>query len=143
MSWTWWRTAVTSKGEEILACEQAGITTYLPKPQTSGSQAEGRFGKRDFRYIAEDDEYQCPAGERLVWRFRTQENGQAIDKYWSSTCPQCQIRSQCTTSDYRRVTRWEHEVVLEAVENRLEREPERMRVRRQTSEHPLSWAPSH
>ncbi len=54
------------KGEEILACDKAGITTYLPKPQTSGSQAEGRFGKRDFRYISEDDEYQCPAGERLI-----------------------------------------------------------------------------
>ena len=125
------------KGEEILACDQAGIKTYLPKPQTSGSQAEGRFGKRDFRYIAQDDEYRCPAGERLIWRFRTEEKGQTIDKYWSSACPHCEIRSQCTTSQYRRVSRWEHEAVVEAVEARLDQEPERMRVRRQTSEHPF------
>ena len=135
------------KGEEILACDQAGITTYLPKPQTSGSQAEGRFGKRDFRYIPQDDEYQCPAGERLIWRFRTQEKGQTLDKYWSSACPHCRIRSQCTTSKYRRVTRWEHEAVVEAVEARLDKEPERMRVRRQTSEHPFgtlkSWMGSN
>jgi len=50
------------KGEEILACHEAGITTYVPKPQTSGSQAAGRFGKRDFHYAPEKDVYRCPAG---------------------------------------------------------------------------------
>jgi hypothetical protein len=48
--------------EEILACEQAGITVTLPKPMTSNSKAEGRFGKQDFRYVAEEDVYICPAG---------------------------------------------------------------------------------
>ena len=125
------------KGEEILACDEAGITTYLPKPQTSGNMAKGCFGKRDFIYIAADDEYQCPADERLIWRFQTKEKGLVIHKYWSSSCPRCAIKSQCATSPYRRVTRWEHEAVLEVLEARLDREPERMRVRRQTSEHPF------
>jgi transposase len=125
------------KGEEILACDKAGITTYLPKPQTSANWAKGRFSKRDFIYIAEDDEYQCPAGERLIWRFQAEENGLTVHKYWSSACPRCAIKSQCTPSPYRRVTRWEHEAVLEAVEARLDKEPERMRVRRQTAEHPF------
>jgi transposase len=125
------------KGEEILACDKAGITTYLPKPQTSGNWAKGRFSKRDFIYIAEDDEYQCPAGERLIWRFQAEENGLTVHKYWSSACSRCAIKSQCTPSPYRRVTRWEHEAVLEAVEARLDKEPERMRVRRQTAEHPF------
>lgn len=71
------------KGEEILACDEAGITTFLPKPQTSGSQAEGRFGKRDFHYIPKDDEYRCPAGERLKWRMTTVEKGQRVHRYWS------------------------------------------------------------
>ena len=124
-------------GEEILACENDNITTYLPKPQTSGSVKKGLFSKRDFIYHAEDDEYECPAKERLVWRFTTEERGQTIHKYWSSSCPHCPIRSQCTTSPYRRVSRWEHEHVLEALEQRLDREPERMRVRRTTSEHPF------
>ena len=125
------------KGEEILACEQANITTYLPKPQTSGSVKKGLFSKRDFIYHAEDDEYECPGGERLIWRFTTGEKGQTIHKYWSSACPSCPIKAQCTTSKYRRVARWEHEHVLEALEARLDKEPERMRVRRTTSEHPF------
>lgn len=123
--------------EEILACEQAKITTYLPKPQTSGSPKKGLFSKRDFMYHAEDNEYECPAGARLIWRFETQEKGLQLHKYWSSHCPTCPIKSQCTTSAYRRVTRWEHEAVLEAAEARLDREPERMRTRRQTVEHPF------
>ncbi|MGH8610752.1 MAG: IS1182 family transposase [Gammaproteobacteria bacterium] len=125
------------KGEEILACDEAGITTFLPKPQTSGSQAEGRFGKRDFHYIPEDDEYRCPAGERLKWRMTTVEKGQRLHRYWSSACPSCSIKARCTPSPFRRVTRWEHEEVIEAVQARLDRDPEKMRVRRQTAEHPF------
>ena len=131
------------KGEEILACDTDKITTYLPRPQISANLSKGRFSKRDFIYIAEDDEYQCPAGERLIWRFETQENGQTVHKYWSSNCPRCTMKPQCTPSPYRRVTRWEHEAVVEALEARLDKEPERMRVRRQTVEHPFgtlkSW----
>ncbi len=123
--------------EEILACDQDKITTYLPKSQTSGSTKKGLFSKRDFMYKAEDDEYECPAGERLIRRFETQEKGLTLHKYWSSHCPNCSMKSQCTTSPYRRVTRWEHEAVLEAAEARLDREPERMRMRRQTVEHPF------
>ena len=124
-------------GEELLACEQSQITTYLPKPQTSGSTKKGLFSKRDFMYHGDDNEYECPAGERLIWRFETQEKGLQLHKYWSSHCPNCAIKSQCTTSTYRRVTRWEHEAVVEAAEARLDREPERMRTRRETVEHPF------
>ncbi len=91
------------KGEEILACDEAGITTYLPKPQTSGSLSRGLFSKRDFIYIPEDDEYRCPADERLIYRCSTVEKGQTIRRYWSSVCPSCPIKSQCTTGKYRRV----------------------------------------
>ena len=86
------------KGEEILACDEVGITTYLPKPQTSGSLAKGLFSKRDFIYRPEDDEYECPAGERLIYRFTSEEKGKAIRRYWSSMCPRCPIKSQCPTS---------------------------------------------
>jgi len=131
------------KGEEILACEEAGITTYLPKPLTSGSTLKGLFSKRDFIYDADDDEYVCPAGERLTWRFQSEEKGQTMDTYWSSACPQCQIKVWCTKSENRRIKRWEHEEVVESLEARLDKEPERMRIRRQTSEHPFgtikSW----
>ena len=125
------------KGEEILACDQDNITTYLPRPLTSGSTKKGLFNKRDFIYRAKDDEYECPAGDRLIWRFSTEEKGQVIHKYWSSNCPNCRMRNQCSTSKYRRVTRWEHEHVVDALDERLEREPDRMRVRRSTAEHPF------
>ena len=125
------------KGEQNKHCADNGIMTYLPKPQTSGSTKRGLFSKRDFIYHADDDEYECPAGERLIRRFKTEEKGQVIHKYWSSNCPSCSMQSQCTTAKYRRVGRWEHEAVVEAVEARLEREPERMRTRRCTAEHPF------
>lgn len=125
------------KGEEILACEQDNITTYLPKPYTSGSVKKGLYSKRDFVYHPEDDEYECPASERLIYRCTSEEKGQTIHKYWSSACPSCPIKTQCTTGKERRISRWEHEHVVEALERRLDAEPERMRVRRTTSEHPF------
>jgi transposase len=125
------------KGEQILECTNAGITPLVPKTLTSNSRAEGRFDKQDFIYVAADDAYRCPAGERAIRRFSTVENGLTIHKYWSSACPRCPIRAQCTTSDYRRITRWEHEAVMEAMQDRLDRQPEIMRVRRQTAEHPF------
>src|ERR1700680_2664915 len=100
-------------GEEILECDQAGMTPLVPKPLTSHSKADGRCDKRALRYIAEDDEYRCPAGQRAIWRFTSVERGMTIHKYWASACPRCPIKSQCTTSDYRRIARWEHENVLE------------------------------
>ena len=131
------------RGKELHACDQAQITTYLPKPQTSGNLAKGLFGKRDFIYKPEDDEYECPAGQRLIYRFTRQESGLTIHRYWSSTCPRCSMRPKCTTGQYRRVSRWEHEAVVEAAEQRLDKQPERMRVRRSTVEHPFgtlkSW----
>ncbi len=125
------------KGEEIVACEQAEISLYLPKPHTSNNQAKGLYGKQDFRYIAEDDEYECPAGQRLRWRMTTQEWGRVLHRYWCSDCQSCPLEAKCTSAPQRRVTRWEHEDILEAVQRRLDLAPEAMRLRRQTVEHPF------
>lgn len=131
------------KGEEILACHDAGITAFVAKPLTSSSKADGRFGKQDFRYIPEEDAYLCPAGERLIRRFATEEKGKTLHVYWSSACQACSIKPQCTTAKQRRIKRWEHEGVLDAMQRRLDREPDKMRLRRQTVEHPYgtikSW----
>jgi len=123
------------KGPEILTCEQAGIKTFVPKPMTSNAKAEGRFSKADFIYIARDDEYQCPAGQRLRRHHSSVENGLRIDTYYTSVCPQCPLKSQCTTGQERRVRRWEHEAVLDAMQARLDRKPNAMKVRRRTIEH--------
>jgi hypothetical protein len=99
------------------------------------AKADGRFDKRDFIYIAKDDEYQCPAGQRAIYRYTGEENGLEIHRYWSSACPQCPMKPQCTPSDYRRISRWEHEPVLEAMQRRLNLHPDAMTLRRCTVEH--------
>jgi hypothetical protein len=135
-------------GDEILACGEAGITPYVPKTQTSNNQAKGLFGKRDFIYIAKDDEYECPAGERLNHRCTTEDKGKVIHRYWSSICVNCKLKPKCTRGKERRVSRWEHEAVLEAMEDRVDRMPNCMRIRGSTVEHPFgtikSWlGPTH
>jgi hypothetical protein len=125
------------RGEDILDCEKANITSYLPKPNTSGNRAKGQFDREAFHYIAEDDEYECPAGERLVRRTTTQEKGKTLHRYWTSVCRQCPLKVQCTSGKQRRVTRWEYEEVLEAAQARLDRSPDMMRIRRATVEHPF------
>ena len=133
--------AVADRGyfdsEEILTCENAGITVTLPKPMTSNSKAQGRFGKQDFRYVADEDIYICPAGERLSHHATTKENGLVLRRYWTNVCQNCAIKNACTTAKERRITRWEHEHVLEAVQRRLDEHPEKMRQRRETVEHPF------
>jgi len=124
-------------GEEIRACEEAGITVTLPKPQTSGAKAAGRFGKQDFVYVAADDVYICPARERLTYHYTNVEDGKTLRRYWTNNCQACVLKSKCTTGQERRITRWEHEAVLETVQARLDHHPEKMAVRRSTAEHPF------
>jgi hypothetical protein len=123
------------KSEEILACDQAGIDVLVPKSQTSGNRAAGLFDKADFLYLPATDEYRCPAGERAIYRFTTIDKGMTIHKYWSSACPKCSMKHQCTTSPYRRIARWEHEAVIDAMQTRLNHTPDAMKIRRQTVEH--------
>lgn len=126
------------EGEEIMACETDHISTFIPKPLTSGSTAHGRFGKPDFIYIAERDEYRCPAGQHLPWRRSTVERGKTLYTYFNvAVCANCNIKEQCTTGKERRIKRWEHEDVLEAMQLRLDHDAEKMRLRRNTVEHPF------
>jgi transposase len=124
-------------GEEILECENAGIMVTLPKPMTSNSKAEGRFGKQDFRYVAEQDIYICPAGERLAYYCTTEDKGMVLRRYATKACQNCAIKHACTTAKQRLISRWEHEQVVEAVQRRLDEHPEKMRLRRETVEHPF------
>lgn len=125
------------KGEQIKASEEAGLKVYIPKSRTSGNRARGLYDKSDFRYMPEEDAYRCPAGDTLIWRMTTQEKGQNLHRYWSSNCQTCRSKAKCTTGKERRVTRWEHEDILDRVERRLACDPGKMRTRCQTVEHPF------
>ena len=131
------------KSEEILACEEAGISVVVPKPQTSNAGARGKFDKADFAYDAEADAYICPAGQELVYRFTGQQDGKAIRTHWSSKCDGCVLKDKCTNSKERRIRRWEHEDVLERVQQRLDKDPTQLALRSMTVEHPYgtikSW----
>ncbi len=124
-------------GVEIVACESAGIAVTLPRPMTSGAKAAGRFGKEDFLYRHDENAYRCPAGETLPYRYMTVENGMTLSRYWTNACQACPLKADCTKGQERRVTRWEHEDVLETVQRRLDADPQALRVRRETVEHPF------
>jgi hypothetical protein len=126
------------KSEEIAACEEAGIDAYVPKPLTSNARAEGRFDRRDFIYERETNTYVCPAGEKLTYRMTTTSSSRTMHCYWASVCGTCALKQHCTTSLQRRVARWEHEDVLDRAQERLDRRPDAMVVRRSTVEHPFA-----
>jgi transposase len=130
-------------GKEILGCHEAGINALVPKTKTSNAKFDGRFDKADFIYDPEKNEYRCPAGQSLIWRFSTVENGMTNHRYWSSNCKGCALKDRCTPSQNRRVTRWEHQDVLDDMQARLDANPDAMRLRRSSVEHPYgtikSW----
>jgi transposase len=124
-------------GEEIKECDDAGITVTLPKPMTSGAKSEGRFGKQDFVYKPDENVYRCPAGETLKYYYTKEEKGQKFGCYWTNACRTCALKAKCTTGKERRISRWEHEAVVEEVQKRLDKNPNAMRTRRETVEHPF------
>ena len=124
-------------GREILACHEEGITTTLPRPETSGNRKKGMYVKADFAYDADEDIYRCPAGETLTYRYTTEEKGLMVRRYWASVCQTCPVRARCTTGKERRITRWEHEPLVDAMHDRISRDPALMGLRRSTIEHPF------
>ena len=125
-------------GEEVKTCLEAGITPYVARPITSANQKLGLFSKDDFAYDGSTDTYQCPAGERLTFRFDAVEHGRHIRYYATSACGGCALKPQCTRSKGgRRITRWVDEHLLETMEQRVRSRPEVMRQRKQVVEHPF------
>jgi len=119
-------------GPDILNCEQIGVSVTLPKPMTSGAKADGRFGRQDFYYLDTQDAYRCPAGQWLTYRFACDEDGKRMRVYWTNVCGDCPLRRKCTTVNERRIKRWEHEHVLEVVQEPLDANPNAMRERRES-----------
>ena len=124
--------------EELKRCEEAGITTYVSKPLVSKNTARGLFGKEKFVYEADGDCYRCPAKERLDFRFETQEGDKKFRYYWTQACPGCALKAQCTTDPrFHRIKRWEHEAVLERIEQRVNANTVILKLRKQLVEHPF------
>jgi transposase len=125
-------------GAEVKKCEAQGMTVYIPKPNTSANTKLGLFGKERFSYDKAKDAYVCPAGQELTYRFGTVEKGRSIRYYSTSACGSCVLKPQCTRNkENRRITRWEHEDVLERMQQRVKNHPEMMQKRKKIVEHPF------
>ncbi len=135
-------TAVAARGyfngDQVLSCEGTGVAPVVPKTLTSSGAKRGFFTRQDFIYDAEHDHYTCPAGAKLTKARRRADHTEDFDFYRHlSACFTCPLRPRCTPTKLRRIKRWEHEDVLDRMQDRLDRMPEAMGVRRQTVEHPF------
>jgi hypothetical protein len=125
------------KIEDIEACEKAGMTPYVPKPQRGSSVSNGFFRKDEFRYDADRDAFICPAGQVLSTRYESKlRELTKIDYSNRAACLVCAIKSRCT-KDYRKVSRLENEAVLDRMAARLKARPEILDRRREIVEHPF------
>ena len=125
-------------GDQVLACEGTGVAPIVPKTLTSSGAKLGFFTRQDFIYDTEHDHYTCPAGAKLTKAKRRADHTEDLDFYRHlSACFTCPLKSRCTPTKLRRIKRWVNEDVLDRMQDRLDRMPEAMGVRRQTVEHPF------
>ena len=126
------------KGEDIQACEDAGIETYVARPQRGSAVRDGLFRKEEFRYDPTSDTYRCPGGQQLYPLYRCVKGGHTTVQYCNrDACRGCELKPQCTANTYRRVARWTEEAVLDRMEARLAARPEILKQRREIAEHPF------
>jgi transposase/transcription elongation factor Elf1 len=126
-------------GEEVKACEQSGITAYVPKSNTSSNLKRGLFTKEDFIYEPDKDCYRCPAGKELSYRYQSLEQGRQMRTYQISGCKSCGLKSQCSINKkgIRAIKRWVDEAILEAMARRIAENPEKIELRKNLAEHPF------
>ena len=125
-------------GDQVLSCEGTGVAPIVPKTLTSSGAKRGFFTRQDFIYNAEHDHYTCPAGTKLTKIHRRVDHTEDFDRYRHlSACFTCPLRPRCTPTPRRIIKRWENEDVLDRMQDRLDRMPDAMGVRRQTVEHPF------
>ena len=123
-------------GKEVLVCDTIGVTAYVAKPLTSANTALGLYGKESFKYDARNNCYICPAGQKLTYRFATNEKGRAIYYYRASDCKSCPLKTKCTRNkENRTITRLAAEEVQERMAERVAANPQIMRRRKAIIEH--------
>lgn len=126
------------EGNAIKECEQAGITTYLPVPESKEAVRRGVFERERFGYDQERDVYVCPQGEELRSTKVTTERNKKFKVYATKACRDCPLRRQCTTSKYgRKIKRWVDQAVIDRLNTRNRGQPELLKQRKTLAEHPF------
>jgi len=125
-------------GTEIKDCVDEDIVPFIPETDSSSNSRAGLYGKKDFRYDAENDCYWCPAGKALPYSYQTTSNGQEVRVYIAKGCTKCALKHKCHRNKYsRRIKRWVHEEVLEEMAQRVRAEPDKVKERKSLVEHPF------
>ncbi len=125
------------KSEDIEACEEAGLTPHVPRPQRGSSVSDGFFRKDEFRYDPQQDACICPVGQVLATRYESKlRDLKKVDYANRAACPVCPLRSRCT-NDFRKVSRLENEAALDRMADRLKERPDILERRREIFEHPF------
>ena len=126
------------KIEDIEACENAGVVPHVPKPQRGSTVSQGLFPKERFRYDGGEDIYICPDGQRLALHSKRKRRDLFFASYANrAACKECQLKSKCTKSAFRRILRYVDEAILERMAERLAARPELLDARRESVEHPF------
>ncbi|WP_407667849.1 transposase [Palleronia rufa] len=103
----------------------------------SAANPSGNRGLPQFAYDDAGDIYRCPAEEELTYRYTTEEDGLHLRRDRTNACRDCPLKYRCTTGKERRITRWEHEHLVEEMQRRIGGGGGWMRLRRATVEHPF------
>jgi transposase len=124
--------------EDITACETAGLTPHVPRPQRGQAVVDGFFRKDEFRYESEQDAYIC-LGKQVLTPIRHGKLRELtkVDYANPKACPACALRPRCTNAKYRAVSRLGNEAALDRMAERLKARPELLNLRRETVEHPF------
>src|SRR6056297_714676 len=118
--------------KNIKKCYDENIKTYVPREKLK----KKNFSRKEFEYDPAKDIYKCPAGKKLKEYRKQKERGLTNKKYKCYECDGCEFRKKCTTSKTgRTILRWEHEDIIEDIEEKLEKKPDLMVVRKSTVEH--------
>lgn len=126
-----------SNGEQAEACEAKGILPHVPANRAVNNQGDGTlFDRTKFTYQAESDTFLCPAGQTLARKQLVRKDRSVYYMGQPEVCGSCALKSRCTTSSQRLVSRHLHEGALRRMQQRAT--PEAMRLRRSTVEHPFA-----
>jgi transposase len=122
--------------QDIKACQDIGLEPHLPEVDYSPSKRAGLYTKGDFSYDSTRDVYRCPAGQELTVRRTMNVDGAKIFNYDNpAACAACALKTKCTRSAFRTLSRWEHEERLECMAAAVAAAPDKLRRRKTLIEH--------
>jgi len=126
-----------SNGEQAEACEAKGIVPHVPANRAVNNQGDGTlFDRKEFTYLSAMDIFRCPAGQTLTRKQLSRKDRAVLYAAATEVCGACALKSRCTSSSRRWITRHLHDEALNRMHERAT--PEAMRLRRSTVEHPFA-----